>query len=112
MQAADYQQGIMSRGWNDTASADNDTATATKAGVTGSSHFVTHVSASFGGAATKLLQIKDGDTVIWEKYVVNSDDIAFLIPLPITADNAVSAVLAASGTGGTLGKVNLVGFTV
>ncbi|CAM4098124.1 hypothetical protein L1N85_10695 [Paenibacillus alkaliterrae] len=97
--------------WRASGSADNALATATKAAVTGKRHYITGVSASFGAAAIKLLQIKDGAAVIWEDYVHNGFQIVFSQPLAITSGNAVSAELAASGTAAVLGKVNLTGFT-
>jgi len=108
LEAILYNQ--IAKGWVVKDSQDNSAATAAKAAETDKTHILTGVSASFSGSATKLLQIKDGTAVIAEHYIVNSGH----IPLSIraTAGNAVSAVLAASGTGGTVGKVNLTGFTV
>ncbi|MCK5640810.1 MAG: hypothetical protein KAJ19_08435, partial [Gammaproteobacteria bacterium] len=59
----------------------------------------------------QLLQIKDGATIIWEDYVYDKVNIPFPAGLSATKGNAVSAVLAASGTGGQIGKVNLHGIT-
>ncbi|MEW6183847.1 MAG: hypothetical protein AB1500_11875 [Bacillota bacterium] len=112
MPAQDCENGKISRSWVAADSKDNAEATATKAAVTGAVHFVSHVSASFSGAATKLLQIKDDVTIIFERYIVNAETVNFSVPLKITSGKAVSAVLAASGTAGVIGKVNLAGFTV
>lgn len=99
-------------GWVAKDSQDNALATASKAaGGAGVYHYVTGVYASFSAAATKLLQIKDGTTVIWEGYVVNSRDVVFGSPIRIAANAACSAELAASGTVGVVGKVNITGFT-
>lgn len=98
--------------WTVTASADNAAATAEKAAATGKKHYVAHVSGSFSVAKIKLLQIKDGATVIWEGYVHNALTADFPVPLPVTKGNAVSAVLAAAGTAGEIGKVNISGFTI
>ena len=98
--------------WTVKHSADNATATATKAASAGATHFITSVSAGFSTAATKLLQIKDGATVIVEYPVVNADVIALPAPIKATTGNAVSAVLAASGGAGNVGYVNLFGFTI
>jgi hypothetical protein len=98
--------------WVVKASADNAAATATKAAVAGSTHYITAAAAGFSATATKLLQIKDGATVIVEYPIINGDVIPLAVPIKATAENAVSAVLAASGTGGTVGYVNLFGFTV
>lgn len=108
LEAIIYNQ--IAKRWVAKDSQDNSAATATKAAESEKTHIITGVFASFSNAVTKLLQIKDGDTVIAEHYIVDSG----YIPLNIkaTAGNAVSAVLAASGTAGQLGKVNLTGFTI
>ncbi len=97
--------------WIANASADNAATTATKAAAAGKTHYITSVSASFSLTKNALLQIKDGATVIFEHEVYDQSVIHFPTPIKGTSGNAVSAVLAASGTAGTLGKVNLVGFT-
>ena len=97
--------------WVVKASGDNAAATATKAASPGRVYYVTAVAAGFSAAVTKILQIKDGATVIAEFPIVNGDIISLSSPLAITPGNAVSAVLAASGTGGNVGYVNLFGFT-
>lgn len=94
-----------------TASADNAASTATKAAVSGKINYITSVTASFSLTKSGLLQIKDGSTVVFEVEVYDSATIQFPTPIAGTSGNAVSATLAASGTSGTLGKVNLVGFT-
>lgn len=99
-------------GWVARATGDNVDAVATQNGVAGKNHYVASVSAGFTAAATKNLQIKDGTTVIFEVPVTNTATFHFPVPLKITAGNAVSAVLAASGTAGNVGYVNMVGFTV
>lgn len=98
--------------WYAKDSQDNALATATKAAVANQKHVITHVSASFSAAATKLLQIKHGTTVVWEGYVVNSLVVDLTSAFPAAGTNtAVSAELAASGTASVLGKVNLAGYT-
>jgi hypothetical protein len=96
--------------WAEKASADNALAIASKAAEVDKTHIITGAHASYSGSVTGLLQIKDGVTVIFEQYVVNSE----VIPLNIetTSGNAVSAELAASGTLGVIGKVNLTGYTL
>lgn len=98
--------------WVVSDSKDNADAIATKAGESGKRHYILSVSASFSGSATKLLQIKDGDTVIFEKYIVNEKDINFDIPLVGSIGNSVSAVLGASGILGIIGKVVMRGITI
>jgi len=96
--------------WIEKGSASNALAVASRAASgNGQTHYVTGVCASFSGAATALLQIKKGTTVIFEQYINNSQTIQFTIPLD-GGTGAVSAELAAGGSGIT-GKVNLIGFT-
>lgn len=92
-----------------TANATNALATATKAAVTGKTHYITGVSASYSAAAIGTLQIKDGSTVIWEGSIHNQRDVKFK-GLRATTGNAVSAELAAGGAG-VVGRVNIMGFT-
>jgi hypothetical protein len=98
-------------GWVEKASADNALAVASKAAVSGKSHYIGAIFASYSGSKVGLLQIKDGATVIAEYYVNNAGVIPLDVPIKVTEGNAVSAELAASGTAAVLGKVNLVGFT-
>jgi hypothetical protein len=98
-------------GWTATDTQDNATATATRAGVGGQKHYVTGLHASFSAAAIKTLTLKDGSTVLQTFHVHNQRDIALPHAVEITAGSAASAVLAASGTGGVLGAVNLSGYT-
>jgi hypothetical protein len=99
------------QGWVAKDSKDNALATAAKAAVPGGSHYITGFAASYSATKTGLLQIKDGSTVIAEHYVYDSAAVQFA-PIKVTKGNAVSAELAASGAGGTIGKVNLTGFTL
>lgn len=94
-------------------SKDNAAATANApAGTSSQRYYITGVDASFSdGTITSLLQLKDDTTVIWEQYVIGAASISF--PSPIVAAQratSFSAVLAASGTGGKIGKVNLRGY--
>lgn len=92
-----------------TASQDNALATATQAAVTDKRHVITHISGAYSVALIGLIQVKDATTVIWESYVHNQLDVA--LEIEGTKGNAVSVELAASGTGGQLGKVNIAGYT-
>lgn len=98
-------------GWSVTASADNATATVTRAADTNKQQVVYGVSASFLATPTApcLLQILNGITVVWEGYVSAPVIIDFPAGIAMTPGGACSAVLAASGTAGRLGKVNLHG---
>lgn len=97
--------------WCVTASADNALATATKAAAADKAHYISGIAAGYSAAKVGLLQVKDGAEVIFEHYVDTAFDLSFPAPLKSTRGNAISAELAASGTAGVLGKVNLVGFT-
>lgn len=95
--------------WTATASQDNLLATATKAAVAGKAHTIRTIVASFSVANVKLLQVKVDTTVVLEQYVHNAEVIQLDYRAP--AGSAVSAELAASGTGGQVGKVAIVGHT-
>lgn len=98
-------------GWVENDSQDDAIATATHAAKSRENHVVMSVSASSSAAKIILLQIKDDTTVVWEGYVHNSFHASFPNGIEITQGNACSAVLAASGTGGTVGKVNFTGIS-
>lgn len=93
---------------------DSQNNAAATASVTPDSNQVVHVTgldASYSvGSVVGLLQIKDDTTVIWEQYVIGSANIDFSHPLIGTQGKSVSVVLAASGTAGQIGKVNLRGY--
>lgn len=98
--------------WTAVDSKDNAVATAAKpADSRGRQHLVTGVLASYSASCTGLLQIKDGDAVIATLYVTDSAVIPFVQPLRGSPGNAVSAVLAASGTAGVVGAVTMIGYT-
>lgn len=90
-----------------------DNAVATATAPTGASHqryYITGVDASYSAAQIGLLQLQDGATVIWEGYVHNAESITFDSPIEGSLASSFSAVLAASGTAGVIGKVNLRGY--
>jgi|SRR3990172_7863931 len=93
---------------------DNATTTATaSASTNGSRYHITGVDASFSTSTTSgLLQLKDDTTVIWEGYVHGGLNISFSSSIIGTPNKAFSAVLAASGTGGVIGKVNVRGYLI
>jgi hypothetical protein len=99
-----------SRAWIVKDSKDNAAATALKAASTGNIYCLDMVAASFktNPSTPVLLQVKDGDTVIFSYYVRNDVSIP-LYGVMCTLGNAVSAILAASGAGGNYGEVALVG---
>ncbi len=98
-------------GWSETDTGTNAEANAVHAAVSGKQFFVTRVQASFSAApaAGALLQILDGSTTVWEGYVSDINGIDRGVKIPITKGAAATAKLAASGTGGVIGKVNIQG---
>lgn len=97
--------------WSEKDSQDNSDATATHAAIARRTHVITGVVASYGDSSVSgLLQVKKGSTVVIEHYVHGADSLA--MELKVDENQAVSAVLAASGAGGTLGKVNITGYTL
>lgn len=99
--------------WVETANADNVAATATRAAETGKSHYVTSVSASFSASvAGALLTISEGAAEIARVYVHDHAEVSLPKPIEIAEGTAVSAELAASGSAGVVGAVNLTGYTV
>lgn len=98
--------------WSVTATADNLAATATKAAETGKSHYVTSISGAFSAAAIKLMTLKDGTTIVGNHYVHNEFGLTFPAPIKLTSGNLAGLSLAASGTVGVIGAVNLNGFTL
>ncbi|MHA1754690.1 MAG: hypothetical protein ACTSYR_04150 [Candidatus Odinarchaeia archaeon] len=109
---SNYQDNYGVSTWSVTATADNDVATATKTAEEGKSHYITSISGSFSAAAIQLMELKDDTDTIGNYHVHNQRDIVFAKPVKITAGNAVSLTLAASGSGGVIGAVTLVGFTL
>jgi hypothetical protein len=95
--------------WVATASATASTATASKSASTaGARHCITQVMASFSAASIALLTVKKGTDTVFTQYVHSAD----VIPLELMGDvnEAVSAELA-SGGGGVVGVVTLLGYT-
>jgi hypothetical protein len=99
--------------WVASANADNSAATATKSAVADKRHTAAVVVASYSTASTSgLLTITYtiGATSTTVTHYVHGADV---IPLELRGDinTLVSAGLAASGTGGVVGRVNLIGHT-
>lgn len=91
-----------------TASANNGAAIVTLAAPpAGQSHYIYGVTAGFSAAATKLLTVKDGATVVENIPVVNAYQDNRSRPLKISTGNACEVSLAASGTPGVVGYVTI-----
>lgn len=98
--------------WVVTASADNAAAVATQAAVAGQSHYITSIAGSFSAAnAGKLMTVEDGAGVVGNYHIHNQRELAFGKPLRLTAGNAATLRLAASGTVGQFGAVTMTGYT-
>lgn len=99
--------------WVETANADNSGATATRAAPSdGLSHYVTSVSGSFDTSSGVTMILKEGSTEIARWYVQDWLVFPFSYPIKIAPGSAVSLELAASGTGGVVGAVNMTGYTL
>lgn len=92
-----------------TATATHGTlASASVAGVTGSRHFVTDISASSDKAGSVIL-VKQGTTVIWQDIVgASSYRMNFETPLM----GAVGALVSVEIDGTSACKANISGFTI
>jgi hypothetical protein len=94
------------------AAADNATATATVSAITHQSHYVLGVEAHYDAAvsAIKTVTIKHGSTT-WQVFRWDFTNGPFFFSFPVAfkgANNeAVSAELEASGSGGTDGLVTI-----
>lgn len=99
--------------WIAVDSDDNAASNATQAAPDGGqSHYITGISGSYDAAvAGASLQLKEGSNVIATWQVHNSFSETFPSPIQIPPGTATTATLAASGTGGVVGYVNLMGYT-
>ena len=100
-------------GTNQNAAADNAAATATHAGAAGEFLEVTHLDASFSAAGVvKLVTLKDNASspvTYWQGYTSGGSlNVDLVPPIKIADTKSAVAVLAASGTGGTIGSINCV----
>lgn len=99
--------------WTARDGDDNAASAATKTGIAGQRHVVTSITASYATApaAEKLLEIKDGSTVIWSLYIKTGVAIAFPHGLRLSTGADAVGALAASGTGGVVSTVTITGYT-
>lgn len=99
--------------WTETANADNALATATRAAPAGGlRHFITAISASYSVSNDGLLTLKSGTTEVARWYIYDHLEITFSSPLVLTAGEKAELELAASGTAGQIGAVNISGYTL
>lgn len=97
--------------WTIGITADNTSGVAARSAVSGRTHYVTSLSASFSTTNLKLLTLGDGTTTLsW--YVYDHVELSWPKPLKFVQGAAVTATLAATGTGGQIGTVVLTGFTI
>jgi hypothetical protein len=99
--------------WAASDSKDNALATASKTAEAGKTHFFKRIIVSFTAApaAPKLIQLKKGTTVFLEMYADAVKQAWNLDGLPGNDNEAISVEVAASGAGGNLCKVALIGYT-
>lgn len=98
----------------ESSTADNAVATATVTAAGSVRHYIRGVWAGFSAAPAagyKIIQIKFGTTVMlnieWNPALYTPFDKPFPCDIHGDYNQAVSAELAASGTGGVLGRVKL-----
>ena len=99
--------------WTARDGDDNAASAATKTGVTGQRHVVLSITASFATtpAAPKLLELKDGATVVWSAYITTPFHATFDGGIRMSLGNDAVGALAASGTGGVVSTVTIAGRT-
>lgn len=99
--------------WNATAAVDNGVAVVNRAAPpTGGRHYITGISGSFNAALIRLMRLLIGGAVAQNFHVHNQRDVEFDMPIECPVDAPVALDLAASGTLGQVGAVNLRGFTI
>lgn len=94
----------------ETASADNAQAQISITAGANESIYITSLSCSFDGTVSGItLEIVAGGTTIWEVDVPDENIVQFdwTIPLKAPAGDDVDVNLSASGTGGTVGHLNV-----
>lgn len=99
--------------WTEQATSAADAAvTVTHAGTVNFAHYITAVIASFDIVPTggKLLEIKDGATVIVSIHVSDPPILVLSVPIRLSVGNDVIITLA-SGGAGVVGKLNVTGYT-
>ena len=99
--------------WIHTNTADNATATATKAAPAGGlRHFVTSIAGGFDATVSgNTLILKDGTTEVGRWIVYDSFALSFLSPIALSAATAANLELEASGTGSLNGTATMTGYT-
>jgi len=100
--------------WTERDSQDNSTATATRAAPSGGlRHFITGVSGTFDSSVSGVsLTLKEGSTIVARWYVFDVFAQSFVSPIMLSPGTAANLELAASGSAGVVGDVNLHGYTL
>lgn len=100
--------------WVESTTADNAVATATRAAPSGGiSHYITSVSGSFSATVSgATLTLKQGTTEVARWNVYDSFSLSFSSPIKLDPGDAANLELAASGTLGNIGAVNMTGYTI
>jgi len=99
--------------WVDVTTADNATATATKAAPSGGiSHYITSVSGGYSATKSgKTLILKEGSTEVARWLVYDSFALNLSKPIKLSPGTVANLVLEASGTGGNSGSAVMSGYT-
>lgn len=91
-------------------SADNAEITINITANAGEAIYISSLSCSYNGTVSGMqLHVEDGGTVVWSIDVPDASGRQFdwTNPLKMTAGNDAKIVLTASGTGGTVGTLNV-----
>ena len=99
--------------WVHANTADNATATATKAAPSGGiSHYITSISGGYSATKSgKTLILKEGSTEVARWYVYDEKTIDFSKPLKLSPGVVANLVLEASGTASNNGTATMTGYT-
>lgn len=102
---------VVAAQWSVTATGDNATATVTRPGEPGKSHYITYVGGSYSGkVGGGEMLLKDGSLIVGDYFVHDARGIAFSYPLKATEGSSVGLSLAAGGLG-VKGACTLQGYT-
>lgn len=100
--------------WTSVVTADNATATATRAvGSANSCHYITSVSGGYNATKSgKTLILKNGTVEMARWLVYDSKEIAFDSPIKLPPNTVANLELEASGTASNFGSAVLTGYTI
>lgn len=94
--------------------SDNAAAVVTLAADDNERHVIRHIDASYNGnTAAGAIQVSVAGTVVWKMHITNNQERSLSkafgdFPIPTQTGQAVVITLAASGTGGVTGNLNVI----